>query len=238
MLCLGGLGFLCECPLRCPAQLGGSLVTICLPRLRPAGVRSALLLQTLPCCCGLHPAATGYALRRSLSVVAGCLSNSRLCHQWECTSVEADCLSNGGRPSPTELPHHGFSCARSETLHLEHLESPFCLSHCATLNAISLESPGLAHCPSPIQSDRYANLPSQVSDCRFNRAPGPVCFVRSAVEPRCATAPAASFTGCQLHQPKPLPGVPRLFYTWEFSRSVGNKDPSGNAALTHPPRVH
>ena len=31
----------------------------------------------------------------------------------------------------------------------------------------------------------------------------------------------------------PLPGVPRLLYTWEFPRSVGNKDQSGNAALTH-----
>ena len=33
-------------------------------------------------------------------------------------------------------------------------------------------------------------------------------------------------------------GAPRLFYTWKFPHSVGNKDPSGNAALTHPPRVH
>ena len=43
-----------------------------------------------------------------------------------------------------------------------------------------------------------------------------------------------SATVLQRGQPKPLPGVPRLFYTWEFPRSVGNKDPSGNAALTHP----
>ena len=50
MLCLGGWGFLFECLLRCPAQLGGSLVTICLPRLRPAGVRFILLLQALPFC--------------------------------------------------------------------------------------------------------------------------------------------------------------------------------------------
>ena len=39
--------------------------------------------------------------------------------------------------------------------------------------------------------------------------------------------------GCRLHQPKPLPGVPYLLYTWEFPCSVGNKDQSGNAALTH-----
>ena len=96
MLCLGaGLGFPCECPPRCPAQLGGSLVTFCLPRLRPAGVRFALLLQALPFCCGLYPVAMGYALWWSLSVVPGCLSNGRLHQQWACTSVGADCLGNG-----------------------------------------------------------------------------------------------------------------------------------------------
>ena len=87
----------------CPAQVVGSLVTICLPRLRPAGVRFTLLLQALPFCCGLRPVAMGYTLRQSLSVVPGCLGNSRLCQQWACTSVGADCLGNGGRPSPTEL---------------------------------------------------------------------------------------------------------------------------------------
>ena len=39
--------------------------------------------------------------------------------------------------------------------------------------------------------------------------------------------------GCWLLQAVPLPGVPRLLYTWEVPRSVGNKDQSGNAALTH-----
>ena len=39
--------------------------------------------------------------------------------------------------------------------------------------------------------------------------------------------------GCQLLQAEPLPGVPCLLYTWEFPRSVGNKDQSENAALTH-----
>ena len=103
MLCLGGLVLSCECLPRCPAQLGGSLVIICLSRLRPAGVRFALLLQALPFCCGLRPAATSYALRWSLSVVAGCLGNGRLRQQWACTSVGAVCLGNGGHLSPTEL---------------------------------------------------------------------------------------------------------------------------------------
>ena len=86
-----GVGVFFMCPLRCPAQLGGSLVTICLLRLRPAGVRFTLLLQALPCCCGLRPAAMGSALWQSISVVAGCLSNGRLRQQWEY-------LSRGGLP--------------------------------------------------------------------------------------------------------------------------------------------
>ena len=98
-----------ECPLCCPAQLGGCLVTICLPRLCPAGVRFVLLLQALPFCCSLCPAAMGYALWQSLSVLLGCLGNGRLRQQWACTSVGADCLGNGGRPSPTELRFKGTS---------------------------------------------------------------------------------------------------------------------------------
>ena len=39
--------------------------------------------------------------------------------------------------------------------------------------------------------------------------------------------------GCRLRQVVCLPGIPRLCYTWEFPHSVGNKDQSGNAALTH-----
>ena len=107
MLYLGaGLGFPCECPPRCPAQLGGSLVLL---RLCPAGVRFTLFLQALPFCCPLRPVATGSALRRSLSLVPGCLGNGRLRQQWACTSVGADCLGNGGRPSRMELRFKGTS---------------------------------------------------------------------------------------------------------------------------------
>ena len=86
------MGFIFGCRLRCPAQLGGRLATVCLPRLRPAVVLQALLF-----CCGLR-----HALRQSLSVVAGCLGNGWLRLQWACMSVGAGCLGNGGRPSPTE----------------------------------------------------------------------------------------------------------------------------------------
>ena len=111
---LRGLGFIFGCPIRCPAQLGRRLATVCLPRLRPVVVRLALAL--LFCCVLRH------ALRRSLSVVAGCLGNGRLrqqwacisvgtgclgngwlCQQWACISVGAGCLGNGGRPSPQSV---------------------------------------------------------------------------------------------------------------------------------------
>ena len=178
MLCLGGLG-LC---------FWMSVEVSCLARRQ---CNHYLTAEAPPCCCEAHPVAagsccsaafstTGYALKRSLSVVAGCLGNGRLrqqwacisvgagclgnCRlhqQWACVSVRAGCLSNGGCPSPTECLRDG--------LHGERLESPFCLSHCAIPHAVSLQSPGLAHCPSPFQSRVQ---PSQVSGCRFNRAPG------------------------------------------------------------------
>ena len=81
----GCWGFICECPLCCPAQLGGSLVTICLPRLRPAGVRFALLLQALPCFCGLRPAA----------MAMPCSGVSLL---WRVASAKAGHVSNGSVP--------------------------------------------------------------------------------------------------------------------------------------------
>ena len=229
-----GVGVFFMCPLCCPAQLGGSLVTICLPRLRPAGVRSSLLLQGLPCCCSLHPAAMGSALWWSLSVVAGCLSNGRLCQQWECISVGADCLSNGGCPSPTELQCPGFSCAHTQSVWN-------CCFVCPT---------ALAQTPFPW--NLLAWLTVQVL---FNQMDMPICPLKSQIAGStghpdlCALCgelwsaaalqlrpPAAPAAGCSSQNC--CTGVPRLFYTWEFPRSVGNKDTSGNAALTHPPRVH
>ena len=153
------------------------------------------LLWSPPCCHGLS------------LVVAGCLGNGRLHQQWACTSVGVDYLGNGGYPSPTELHCPGFSCACRDPLHLERLYSPFCLSHCDTTNAFSLESPGLAHCPSPVQSQVQ---PSQVSDCLFNRAPRPVCFVRSVAECHCAVAlaeaAAPAKTAALASRVSPTPG--------------------------------
>ena len=86
----------------------------------PVSAGSALLLQSPPCC---H----GYTLLRSLSVVGGCLGNGRLRQQWACTSVGADCLGNGGRFSPTELHHPGFSCARIRSVWNCHFVCPTAL---------------------------------------------------------------------------------------------------------------
>ena len=204
----------------CPAQLGGSLVTICLLRLRPAGVRFALLLQALPFCCGLRPAATGYALRRSLSVVVGCLGNGRLRQQWACTSVGAGCLGNGGHPSPTELCFQGTSPpgAFGIAVLFVALRYP---KHCV---------PGISSAGSLSKSHSVSR--SALSSLRLPVQQGTQMSALCAE--RCVAplhyGAGRRRTSCRLHQPKPLPGVPRLFYTWEFPRSVGNKDPSGNAA--------
>ena len=192
-----------------------------------------------PCCCRLcfssAVSATGCALRQSLSVVAGCLGNGRLRQQWACISVGAGCLGNswlrqqwacisvglgclgnGGHPSPTEHLRDG--------LHGERLESPFCLSHCATPNAVSLQSPGLAHCPSPVKS-KFSPLKSQVAGSTGHPD-------KRALWGALGRA-GRPHPGCRLRQAVPLPGVPRLLCTWEFPHSVGNKDQSGNAAVTH-----
>ena len=65
----------------------------------------------------------------------------------------------------------------SDRLHGERLKLWFCSSHWATRDALSLQSPGLAYCPSLVQSQVQ---PSQVSGCRFNRAPGQARPVGSA----------------------------------------------------------
>ena len=128
---MGGSGFIFRCLLRCPAQLGGRLTTVCLPRLRPAVVWFTLLLQVLLFCCGLRhrlcPAAESLCCSRlprhwqAASAVDLYLSRDGLPRQWLAASavgvylsrdslprhqlaasVGAGCLRNGGRPSPSE----------------------------------------------------------------------------------------------------------------------------------------
>ena len=102
---LRGLGFIFGCSMRCPAQLGGRLATVCLLRLRPAVVRLALLGQALLFCCGLR-----HTLRQSLSFVAGCLGIGRLRQQWACISVGTGCLGNGWLPQQWACISVGVSC--------------------------------------------------------------------------------------------------------------------------------
>ena len=121
--------------------------------LHPVALDFALLPWALPCCHGLCPVAVGSALlpcvipcspvymgvvrtavamvarlcSGGLSVMVSCLSNGRLCQQWQSTSIGVACLSSGGRPSPTELHCPGFSCACHETLNPERFLLLFCL---------------------------------------------------------------------------------------------------------------
>ena len=184
----------------------------CWCEVRPVAAGSALLLWSLPCCHGLCPVATISAL---LPWATPCSGVSLLC---QVASATAGYISNGPVPQwgliasvMADAPPPR-SCALRKPPHWERLESPFCLSHYATPNAVSLGFPGLVHCPSPIQSQVQ---PSQVSVCLFNRAPVTVRFCME----RCG-APLRS--RCQLRQRRPLPGVRHLFYTWGFPRSVGN----------------
>ena len=154
-----------------------------------------------------------------ISVWAGCLGNGWLRQQWACISVGAGCLGSGGRPSPTE--HLGPSARDS-------LKSRFC------------------------SSDRVSQ-----TICSCNPLGWPTVQVSFSLESSPLKSQVAGSTGhpdkhalwgllgragclrpsCRLCQADLLPGVPCLFYTWEFPRPVGNKDQSGNAALTHRLRI-
>ena len=107
-----------------------------------------------------------YQYGRVASATAGCVSNGRVSQLRRVASVMVD--------AP---PPHSFS----GRLHGDCLKLRFCSSHWATLNALSLQSPGLAHCPRLAQSQVQ---PSHVSGCWFNRAPGQAHPVGSAGQGR------------------------------------------------------
>ena len=182
----------------------------------------ALLLQALLFCCVLC-----HALRWSLSVVAGCLGNGRLhqqwvcisvgtgClgsgwlrQQWVCISVGAGCLGNGGRPSPTER----LGASARGLFEIAVLFVP--LGH-------RKRSVPAIPWAGPLSKSRSVSSPA-LSSLRLwvqqGTRPSSPCGNRW-VGPAAATL-----------------AVPRLLYTWEFPRSVGNKDQSGNVASTHPLR--
>ena len=184
-------------------------------------------------CCGLR-----HALRRSLFVVACCLGNGRLCQQWVCISVGTGCLSNsrlrqqwacisvgvgclgsGGRPFPTE--RLGPSARDS-------LKSRFCSSHRVS-QTICLCNPLGWPTVQVSFSLKSSPLKSQVAGSTGHPDKCALWGLLGRAGRRCP--------GCRLRQADLLPGIPCFFYTWEFPRSVGNKDQSGNAAPTHRLRI-
>ena len=109
-------------------------------------------------------------------------------------------------------------------MHGDRLKSRFCSSHWASPNALSLQSPGRAHCPSSF-SLKSSPLKSQVASSTGHPNKHALCGAMGRA--------GRHHPVCWLHQAEALPGVQRLPYTWESPRSVGNKDQSGNAAPTH-----
>ena len=105
MLCVEGFGlyFLMSVEVSCPAR---SQTSHCLPaEAPPCCFRSPWSCRL---CCGLR-----HALRRSLFVVACCLSNGRLHQQWACTSIGTGCLSNGWLRQQWVSISVGAGCLRS-----------------------------------------------------------------------------------------------------------------------------
>ena len=154
-----------------------------------------------------------------ISVGTGCLGNGWLRQQWACISVGAGCLGNGGRPSPTE---HLRPSARDS------LKSRFCSSHWV--------SQPICPCNPLVWPTVQVSFCLKSSPLKFQVAGSTGHPDKRALWGLLGRA-SRCCPSCQLHQADLLPGVLCLFYTWEFPRSVGNKDQSVNAALTHCLRI-
>ena len=155
----------------------------------------------------------GYALWQSLSVVAGCLGNGRLCQQWACTSVGADCLGNGGRPSPTELHRTGFSCALREPLPWERLESPFVCPTVLPQTLFSWNLLGWLTIQLPF-SLKFSPLKSQIASSTGHSDQCVLCGAlcsATALQRQLPAAPAASCTSQNLCLASRVSSIPRNF---------------------------
>ncbi|KAK2081408.1 hypothetical protein P7K49_040630, partial [Saguinus oedipus] len=93
-------GFLYEYLKHCPAQLE---VVYSLFACRG----SALLAQVLPAAAGLHSAVVRYALLTESLCYGGLPQQRQVASALGSTSVGADCICSGRRPSPT-----GLHCSR------------------------------------------------------------------------------------------------------------------------------
>ena len=178
------------------------------------GLRHALQrsLFVVACCLGNSRLRQQWAC---ISVGTGCLGNGRLCQQWVCISVGAGCLGSGGRPSPTE--RLGPSAQDS-------LKSQFCSSHGVPRTLCSCNPLGLPTVQVSF-SLKSSPLKSQVASSTGH--PDKHALWGLLGRAGCRRP------GCRLRQADLLPGILCLPYTWEFLRSVGNKDQSGNATPTH-----
>ena len=182
------------------------------------GLRHALRrsLFVVPCCLGNGRLRQQWAC---ISVGTVCLGNGRLRPQWACISVGAGCLGSGGCPSPTE---------RLGPSAWDSLKSRFCSSHWVSRTLCPCNPLGWPTVQVSF-SLKSSPLKSQVASSTGYPDKRALWGLLSRAGCHCP--------GCWLRQADLLPGVPCLFYTWEFPRSVGNKDQSGNAALTHRLRI-
>ena len=112
----------------------------------------------------------------------------------------------------------------SDRLHGDRLKSRFCSSHLATQTLCPCNPLGWPTVQVSF-SLKSSPLKSQVAGSTGH--PDRHALWGSLGRAGCR------HPGCRLRQAEVLPGVPRLLYTWEFPRSVGNKGQSGNAAPTH-----
>ena len=203
-------------------------------------------------CCGLR-----HALRRSLFVVACCLGNSRLRQQWVCISVGTGCLSNGRLRQQWACISVGTGCLGNGWLRQQWA--------CISIGAGCLSSGGHLSPTELLRLSARDSLKSRFCSshrvsqtiCPCNPLGWPTVQVSFSLKSSPLKSQVAGSTGhpekhalwgllgragrrhpvCQLRQADLLPGVPCLFYTWEFPLSVGNKDQSVNAALTHRLRI-
>ena len=182
-------------------------------------------------CCGLR-----HALRRSVFIVACCLSNGRLRQQWACISVGtgclgngwlhqkwacisvgAGCLGNGWLPQQWACISVGTGCLRSggrpsptERLRpsaRDSLKSRFCSSHWVSQTICLCNPLGWATVQVSF-SLKSSPLKSQVAGSTRHPDKHALWGLLGRAGRRCP--------GCRLRQADLLPGVPCLFILGSF----------------------
>ena len=224
MLCLGGLGlcFWMSVEVSCPARRQSN---------------HYLTAEAPPCCCEVRPVAAGscssaavsamgYALRRSLSVVAGCLGNGRLCQQWACISVGVIASATAGCISSGHVSQSGQVASV-----IVDAPPPWSISGTVSMASIwnccfvcpTVLSQALCPCNPLGWPTAQAPFSLEFSPLKSQVAVSTGHPYKRALWGSLGRA-GCRHPSCRLLQAEPLPGVPRLLYTWEFPHSVGHKD--------------